>query len=162
MYSETNPEIVEECSIRALNALLKGEMVAVETYQYAIHHISDTRKNILQGNLLCHDLRIHVLCTRIRAIGGEPIQNSGVWGRFMRIIEGGAALMGNDLLLAILEEGEQHGLLQYQSHLHDLDPLSRRMIVEDVMPAQMRTYKVMVGLRKNVSVSGPEDRHFSL
>jgi demethoxyubiquinone hydroxylase (CLK1/Coq7/Cat5 family) len=128
-------------SIDRLNSFLRGEMAAVETYQLAlakIDHISTVRDELLV-NLKSHQDRVMMLQDAILELDGEPATTSGPWGAFAKGVEGGAAVLGEKAAVAALEEGEDHGLADYNEDLEDLEDRERQLVSDRLLPAQQRT-----------------------
>jgi hypothetical protein len=138
-------------TVATLNHLLKGEIAATETYTQAITKIDDRSQVPLQDNLECHTRRAQALRERIRASGAVPVDGSGMWGTFARLIERSAALLGRDAAIAALEEGEDHGLRDYREALAQLDSSTRAWVEQELLPAQVRTHAVLRDARR----SGP-------
>jgi hypothetical protein len=106
--------------IDELNALLRGEVSAVETYQLAIGKFEDTDTVSILSRL--HDDHLQAvgsLEARIRSYGGLPSESSGPWGAFVAAITGAAKLIGPQTLLVALREGEKHGLDSYEAALRN-------------------------------------------
>ncbi|MBA3465142.1 MAG: DUF2383 domain-containing protein [Deltaproteobacteria bacterium] len=139
-------------SVEQLNSFLRGEMSAVETYQMAIDkidHISTARDELLI-NLKSHQDRVMMLRDAIVACGGTPAEGSGPWGVFAKAVEGGAKVFGEKAAVAMLEEGEDHGLADYKRGLDDLEPVSRSMVSEKLLPQQQLTHDRVSALKKRV------------
>lgn len=137
-----------QSDIDLLNAFLRGERSAVETYEQCISKIPDPDlADRLEELRDSHEKRIVLLEARIRELGGVPSEDSGLWGEFARLIEGSAALFGTRAALKALEEGEEHGRNFY---LHDLDELSResRAFVQSQLLAEQLHTKDMLGMLK--------------
>jgi demethoxyubiquinone hydroxylase (CLK1/Coq7/Cat5 family) len=134
-----------------LNALLRGELSAVETYEQAIVKTTDNPIPELALNRDCHARRVRVLSEAVRANGGRPDATSGVWGTIAEAVTGGAAVLGRSAIIAILEEGEDRGLKDYRQASGMVDEETQREIEQDLLPAQKRTHKRMSLLSK----SGP-------
>ena len=73
--------------------------------------------------------------------------DSGSWGAFARLVEGGAKTFGEKAAVAALEEGEDHGLKLYRDDLTKLDPASRQLVETDLLPAQERTHQSLSTLK---------------
>jgi|SRR5579859_1112731 len=131
-----------------LNSFLRGEISAVETYRQALDKVKDNRARIeLEQCHMSHQERVDRLKTRIMELGGEPSQGSGPWGAFAKAAEGGAAVFGEKSAIDVLEEGEDHGLKDYQKHLPDLDAGSRTFVEQELLPMQQRTHRVLSNLK---------------
>jgi uncharacterized protein (TIGR02284 family) len=137
-----------EQPIQQLNSFLRGEISAVETYRQAISKIADiAARTQLEQCENSHQRRIDMLRTRIVQLGGQPEKSSGAWGAFAKAAEGGATLFGEKAAIDVLEEGEDYGLKDYQSHLADLDVDSRVFVEQELLPAQQQTHRVLSGLK---------------
>lgn len=136
-------------SIDQLNSLLAGEISATETYKQAINKVDDAEfRQVLSGCLECHEGRTRTLTEEVTKLGGQPVQGSGVWGAFAKMMEGGATLLGNKAAISLLEEGEDKGLDDYKKALEKNDPLVSRLITSDLLPAQERTHAAMRTLKQ--------------
>lgn len=128
-------------SIEQLNIFLRGEMAAVETYHLALHeldHISTARDELLI-NLKSHQDRVASLQDAIIAAGGTPATSSGAWGTLAKAAEGTATALGEKAAIAVLEEGEDHGLADYQDDIDKLDPETRYLVAHQLLPQQLLT-----------------------
>ena len=107
-----------ECS--TLNSLLRGELAATETYQQALAKVgneaeaTELRRIHVQHREAANTLRQH-----IHSHGGKPDQDSGVWGKFAKAVEGTATLLGNSAALKALKEGEERGIKDYEAAVKD-------------------------------------------
>lgn len=111
-----------DSTINACNALLRGEISAIETYTQAIAKYdtasSDTALERIRAD---HAESAAELRKLISEGGGEPSTDSGMWGGFATAIEGAATLMGESPALSILQTGEKHGITEYENALEDAD-----------------------------------------
>lgn len=119
-------------SVDKLNDLLRGEMSAVETYRMALDKLdgASTARDELLVNMKSHQDRVLALQDAIVAAGGTPAKSSGPWGAFAKMVEGTAKALGEKAAIAALEEGEDHGVKDYQDNLDDLDPRCREIVVQ--------------------------------
>jgi len=92
-------------NIDTLNKFLKDELAATETYQQAIDKFqadeeggSDSLTPLHQD----HKEAVASLQALIARLGGEPADDSGVWGTWANIIQGGANLLGKKVALKAL------------------------------------------------------------
>src|SRR2546423_1689464 len=135
-------------SIKQLNAFLRGELSAVETYRQAIDKAeTDAVREQLIACQLSHSERVQLLRDRITALGGRPDENAGTWGTFAKAVEGAASAFGERAAVDALEEGEDLGLRDYSSDLDKLDLESRRIIELRVLPAQATTHRTLSTLK---------------
>ena len=80
-------------------------------------------------------------------MGDEPAQDSRTWGAFAKVAEEKATVFGSKPAIDVLEEGEDHGLKDYQSHLNDLDAGSRAFVEQKLLPAQQQTHRQLSSLK---------------
>jgi uncharacterized protein (TIGR02284 family) len=66
-----------------------------------------------------HREAANTLRQHVHHFGGEPDQDSGMWGGFAQFVEGTAKLFGNTAALKALKEGEEQGVNSYQDALED-------------------------------------------
>jgi len=129
-------------NIEKINKLLKDELSATETYEQALHKLQedpdlDNSKSLMlifEG----HKAAATSLGAEIRLLGGTPAENSGTWGAWAKIVQGGANLFGKTAALKILHEGEKNGAEDYAKVLLDaeLPAAIRSLIEEKLLPAQ--------------------------
>lgn len=137
--------------VDTLNSFLRGEISAVETYRKAIGHVSDDRiRDAIEDCRHDHEHRVEELRERIRKMGGEPAEDSGVWGTFAKLVQGGAAALGEKAAVQALEEGEDHGLHDYQRDMDQVHGEARRFVRMELLPAQKRTHDRMSRLKRTL------------
>lgn len=140
-----------ENTIDHLNSLLRGEISAVETYRQAIEKVKDAPAlSTLQECHRSHVQRVEELRRHIVLLGGTPSTDSGPWGGFAKLVEGGAAAFGDKAAIAALEEGEDYGLKDYKDHLPDLDAESRALVERTFLPLQQQTHSALSALKKTL------------
>lgn len=134
--------------LEALNELLRGEMAAVESYDQAI--AATTADVALQADLRTCRASHAERVTRLRAIivqlGGKPSEGSGPWGAFAKLAERTASALGARAAIAVLEEGEEHGLEAYQKNLKKLEGDTRLLVMTQLLPAQRRTHAALLAI----------------
>jgi demethoxyubiquinone hydroxylase (CLK1/Coq7/Cat5 family) len=139
-------------NVEQLNSFLRGEISAVETYRQALEAL----KSSMYGSKIAeckqsHEQRVAILTEEIRRLGGTPAQSSGAWGSFVKVVEGGAAALGEKAAIAALEEGEDHGNADYKRDVAKLDPGVRTVIEQKIMPLQLRSHSEISALKKQLS-----------
>jgi hypothetical protein len=138
-------------SVDTLNGLLRGEISAVETYRQAIEKLgSSSTRPQLEDCRRSHEHRVARLRDQVARLGGEPVRDSGAWGAFARLFEGGAKAFGERAAIAALEEGEDHGLKLYRGDLEKLDAMSRTLVEQELLPAQEQTHQSMSTLKRTL------------
>lgn len=141
-------------TVDQLNSFLRGEMSAVETYRQACDKLKSTSSaSMLAQWMQSHETRVALLKDRIMELGGVPSSGSGPWGTFAKLVEGGAAALGEKPAIAALEEGEDHGLKDYRTDIDKLDASTRSFIVEKIMPEQQKTHDGLRDLKKRLQAS---------
>ncbi|MCE9666517.1 PA2169 family four-helix-bundle protein [Myxococcus stipitatus] len=134
--------------VDTLNSFLRGEISAVETYRMAIRHVSDdVRRRTLEECQRDHERRVDALRERIRLLDGEPAEGSGVWGTFSKLVQGGADMLGENAAISALEEGEDHGLQDYERDAGKVHGDLRRFVRMELLPAQKSTHKRLSHLK---------------
>jgi uncharacterized protein (TIGR02284 family) len=142
--------------VAKLNSLLRGEISAAETYRNVLTHISTgthaDSTEFLRSIQLEHARSCQTLRDRIRELGGEPTDDSGIWGIWAQTVQGTLQLFGGDAGgLRALREGEDHGLKDYQDALNEVDATSAMLITNQLLPAQTRHLTVLDQLIAKVS-----------
>lgn len=142
-------------SVDQLNSFLRGELSAVETYRMAIEKLDATSPAVaeLEACLASHAERVQMLRDAIVLAGGTPAESSGPWGVFAKAVEGGARLFGDRAAIAALEEGEDHGVKDYEGDIDDLDVRSRRLVTDELQPQQQRTHDRMSALKRRLAAT---------
>ena len=135
-----------------MNSFLRGELSAVETYDQALEKLADEASiaSILRECRDSHARRCNLIKREIARLGGEASGDSGVWGGFAKLVEGGAKAFGKKAAIAALEEGEDHGRDDYQRELRDLGPEARDFVERELMPEQLRTHDQLSALKKRM------------
>lgn len=142
-----------QSEVDQLNSFLRGELSAAESYRLALDKFpSSPHRNVFQDCAASHELRARLLADEVRRLGGTPASSSGAWGAFTKLVEGGAAVVGENATIAVLEEGEDHGRNDYQRDLDKLTPTTRRLIESRVYPEQLRTHDALSRLKNGNSL----------
>ncbi|WNG59807.1 DUF2383 domain-containing protein [Archangium gephyra] len=137
--------------VETLNSFLRGEISAVETYRQAIGRVSDERlRSQLEDCMHDHEHRVEAIRDRVEKLGGKPVEGSGVWGAFAKLVQGGADLLGDKTAIQALEEGEDHGLADYQRDMDKTHGEARRFVRMELLPSQKRTHAQMSRLKKTL------------
>lgn len=137
--------------VETLNSFLRGEISAVETYRQAIGRVSDERlRSQLEDCMQDHEHRVEAIRERVEKLGGKPVEGSGVWGAFAKLMQGGATLLGDKTAIQALEEGEDHGLADYQRDMDKTHGEARRFVRMELLPSQKRTHERMSRLKKTL------------
>lgn len=85
--TSTFTENLKKTSISELNAILKGEYMAIDSYGKYIDNISDANaKSELQKIQKEHKTQAIALAERVQNLGGSPTKNVGVLGKVAETI----------------------------------------------------------------------------
>jgi hypothetical protein len=145
-------QTTHSAAVERLSSFCRGEMSAVETYTEALTSGTLTRfGERLRQCQSSHQTRVDLLRAQIGMLGGEPPMSSGVWGTFAKAIEKAASAAGEKAALAILEEGEDHGLNLYRTQTADLDTASNILVNQRLLPLQLETHRIVVDLKHHLS-----------
>ncbi len=138
-----------EKDIDQLNSFLRGERSALDTYDQVLEKAESlvVKTGLKQGRD-SHQERVRLLEDKIRSLGGKPADDSGVWGSFAKAVEGGAKLFGVATAVSVLEEGEDHGLKDYQRDLSDLSPGSQTFVRTSLLPKQQQSHDLLSRLQE--------------
>lgn len=137
--------------VKYLNSFLKSELSAVETYGQCIKKLDDENiASSLADLQSSHQRRVQLLRQKIRELGGSPVDSSGLWGSFAKMVEGGATLFGDRSAIAALEEGEDRGRDEYIAKSDDLSPEIQRFVNAELLPEQRRSHDMLSRIQKMV------------
>lgn len=135
----------------ALNRLLRGEMSAVNAYDIAIESLDSLPCDVLRNCRDSHSQRCAIIRDRIVLLGDEPSDGTGAWGSVTSALTSTAAVLGDQRVVALLEEGEDHGNQEYAKVLDDddIDGSTMLWIREQLYREQVRTHRLMSGFKKH-------------
>jgi uncharacterized protein (TIGR02284 family) len=144
-----NSEAVED-----LNALLKGELSAVETYSQALPKVENKEiASVLSDALASHKKRVGKLTDAIKDFGGTPEYDSGVWGSWAKVLSGGASVFGDDATVAALEQEEDACSSDYEWRLVRMHGDHRNLVKDELLPEQQR-YRSLLSELLNAETNG--------
>lgn len=121
------------------NSLLRGELSAIETYTQAIEKFADSSgESPLYRIRADHESSAASLRANIGQSEEVPATSSGPWGTFATALEGVATLLGEAPALTILQQGEEHGISEYEEALasDEVDESLKRLIRDELLPSQ--------------------------
>jgi hypothetical protein len=140
----------EDASVDRLMSFCRGEISAVESYAQALASgILARFSGRLRHCQSSHQTRVDLLRAQIKLLGGEPPTSSGAWGTFAKAVEKAATAAGERAALAILKEGEDHGLNLYRTLTADLDAISSVLVSQRLLPLQVETQRIASELASN-------------
>lgn len=141
----SNETITDTC-----NAMLRGELSAIEAYTQVIEKfLPGAGSFTLEGIRADHMSNAELLRHLVGKFGEKPATSSGPWGSFATAVEGVAGLFGEGTALMALQQGEEHGIRQYERALEDdgLSETVKDLIRDTLLPAQ-REHLVKLGRYK--------------
>jgi hypothetical protein len=149
----TNDPTKRDPTVDALNQLLIGELSAIESYDRALPAVEDKAelRRDLQDCRASHERRVALIRNAILEAGGEPVQASGPWGVFAKAVADGARALGWKAVITTLEEGEEHGLADYDRELPRLDEATRALVWTELYPEQRHTHDVLAALKRGAT-----------
>jgi len=123
-------------NIDTLNALLRGELAATETYEQALEKVTaEPQATKLRRVQFEHREAANRIRDQLHRLGGNPVNSSGAWGALARMVEGTAKLFGEAAAIRVLKEGEQTGLHSYEDALEkELAPECKSLIRSALLP----------------------------
>ncbi|MGZ5009965.1 MAG: DUF2383 domain-containing protein [Methylobacter sp.] len=129
-------------NIDTIDKLLRDELAAKETYQQVLDKFREDaslgRADYLMPIYEDHKEAVSTLQAQATQLGGTPTEDSGIWGTWSEIVQGGANMLGQKTALKALQEGEKSGADDYEEALRDPDlPADVRSLIETkLLPAQ--------------------------
>jgi bacterioferritin (cytochrome b1) len=139
-------------TIDTLNSLLRDELAAVESYDVALHDRSAfSGKTELSRCQRSHEVRADILRDKIVSLGGQPATTSGLTGKWSKLVETGAAAIGDDLAIRVLEQGEDHVLRDYRRSVSNVDPDVREFLERLIVPEEENTHRAMSDLKQRLA-----------
>jgi Domain of unknown function (DUF2383) len=153
MATQTTPTLHGTVdAIERLQACLRSELSATETYQLALSKVSHVGiHSVLQQILASHAARAERLGAHLRWIGADVTEGSGVWGAFAKIMQASADIFGDRAAITVLKEGEDHALKLYVEVVQRCDALTQGLIEKYLLPEQRRTRELCWSLKEYVS-----------
>ena len=138
-------------SIHTLNSFLRGERSAVATYKKALAHVKEERiRRELEALERDHEARVEAISAKVRSLGGEPAEGSGVWGAFASLVQTGADALGDKAAVQALEQGEDHGLADYKRDMKQLHGEALNFARLQLLAAQQASHDRCSKLKKTL------------
>ena len=121
--------------METLEKLLKNELSATETYQQVLDKLRADVALSEAENLMPiyedHKAAVSSLQALTIRFGGTPTEVSGAWGVWAKLMLDGANILGNEVVLKALHEGEMIGDKDYKEALLDTElPSDIRSLIE--------------------------------
>lgn len=126
--------------IKELNTALKGEHMAIESFDYYIQDAKDqdTKKNLM-GIQQQHQFHAMLLSERIEQLGGNPINTSGMIGVMAEVKSKFAPkkYIDNNMIKSAVQ-GEEMGIQSYSEIMTNLSDASNQRLTEEMMIENIR------------------------
>lgn len=132
----------ESDDLARINGFLRGERAAVDAYARTIATLTRVPGELFEARS-SHVERIDLLSRYVWRLGGMPDTSAGTWGRVTRGLTGIANAIGDRAAIAVLEEGEDLGVLTYRGNLAALHPVSQAFIRDLILPRQYHTQRLL-------------------
>jgi bacterioferritin (cytochrome b1) len=127
-------------AIDDLNALLKNELSAVETYNQALAKFQDKHgAEILRRCQQSHLERTNKLRSTIIRLNGTPTPDIGLGGKFAKLVMAGAEKMGDKAIAVALQADEGEWTADYEWRLVSMHGDHRGLVKEELLPQQQET-----------------------
>jgi Domain of unknown function (DUF2383) len=135
-------------TIATLNALLRGEIAASQSYALALSKLhASANRLVLEQCALSHDKRVQRLTGEVERLGGSAAVDPGVSAAFDKVRKQGSEMFGELSLIAALEEGESVAKDDYDVDLTILEAGARAVLEVELKPEQLRTCQTMAALQ---------------
>ncbi len=136
--------------IEEFNALLHGEIGAVETYDIAMKSAkcADVIATLERAKM-SHVDRVSKLRTHVLDQGGQPDETAGLWGPFQKFTQGTAHTEHD--AVAMLEEAEAERLVNYESQRTIVQGEVLDVINNEMLPAQHESHLMLSSLLKQIT-----------
>jgi uncharacterized protein (TIGR02284 family) len=122
-----------------LNELLRNELSAVETFAQALLKLDNEPEAAVIRRLASeHSQAATWLREQVTQLGGVPASAADSWAFWTQTVKGTSNLLGDAIACKALQEGEEHGLREYEEALSDpdLSADSRLLIRFTLIPQQ--------------------------
>lgn len=127
-------------AIEDLNALLKNELSAVETYHQALAKFQDKQGiEVLRGCQQSHTERANKLRSIILKLDGQPVTDIGVGGQLGKLVMGGAKTIGDEAIILALQTDEGEWTANYEWRLVSMHGDYRPLVKDELLPEQQTT-----------------------
>lgn len=138
-------------SVDMLNSMLAGEISAAESYNAALKKMDGSPlRETLEKIHVNHARRAQMIRDRVEQLGGKPVETSGPWGAFVKLLESSATAFGDKAAISVLEEGEDKGLKDYEGHIEKTEGMLRSFVEQELLPLQRMTHHTMSELKHSL------------
>src|ERR1700734_1214143 len=125
---------------KTVNALLRGELAATETYQQGLAICDSATARELRNIHEEHRIATNRLRQVAHSMGMNPAKRSSLWGNFARSVEWTASVLGTNAVLRALRAGEKIGLRTYERALNsEICPAECETLIRSTLLPQTRS-----------------------
>ncbi len=138
---EVKDQPAAACDPDALNALLRGELSAVETYDLAMGRFEDQHVLAdIQRIREEHARAVVLLREQVTRSGGAPPAAPGPWSAFAALVGDAPGAVNPAPALSALRQGEEHGVNGYEDALKNdaIDAGCKDLIRAELLPRGRR------------------------
>jgi hypothetical protein len=133
--------------VEVLNALLRSELSAADTYQLVIDKLGSDAGCELADGLNSHRQRSEILAAHVRELGGQPAEEGEIWSAFAHLVSSRMAPHSRLAMLETLVVGECRTVQHYREATKVLDTDSLALCDLALIPEQFRIQRVIGELR---------------
>lgn len=131
-------------AIEDLNALLKNELSAIETYKQALTTLKEkSAADLISRCQQLHMSRAEKLKKAIVNLAGTPEEHLGLGGQFAKLVMAGAQAMGDSAIVVALEADEGEWSADYEWRLVSMHGNHRSLVKDELWPEQQKTEQTM-------------------
>jgi bacterioferritin len=116
---------MDEPNIKTLNELLKGEHMAVQSYESVMPYLSENTRKEISGIIRDHKEHALEISDRITKLGGMPVESTGMAGAMSQMkLKAESLVQDEKSMLVKLYDGEDQGIAAVERSLKAI--LTRR------------------------------------
>jgi bacterioferritin len=121
---------MDEPNIKTLNELLKGEHMAVQSYESVMPYLSENTRKEISGIIRDHKEHALEISDRITKLGGMPVESTGMAGAMSQMkLKAESLVQDEKSMLVKLYDGEDQGIAAVEKVSEgDLDKTSMEMV----------------------------------
>ena len=136
----------------AINRIIRGEISAVEAYKKTLEKITNRPERERLGEIKkFHEEQVSHWMEQVDSKGLTPDTESGPWGSVVKSLVGVANFIGDSPSLIALEQGEFHGLREYNNFLeNDFVSHRNKAYVKDTVIPHLELHTVSLKALKKL------------
>jgi bacterioferritin len=121
---------MDEPNIKTLNELLKGEHMAVQSYESVMPYLTENTRKEISDIIRDHKQHALEISDRITKLGGVPVESTGMAGVMSQMkLKAESMVQDEKNMLVKLYDGEDQGIAAVEEVSRgDLDETSMEMV----------------------------------